>query len=550
MINTENTRRTKIPKLSLYRTEKSKDYTFFDRNIREQLEVGGTFAYVHKYLGPTNQGASADATQPQYANMSPTNIQDLLFLENRDRTYDPDIVRIKVAYKVQDLDFDLSQFGLFLNNDILFMTAHLNSMIDVLGRKLIVGDVIELPHLVDFHPLDPGIPVSLKRFYQVTDGNFASEGFSSTWYPHLWRIKCEHLVNSQEFSQVLNEPNNKDNYLGQWNATTTYPAGYVVSFGDVNYTTVVDTPVGVPPPNPTYWAVDTVGAIKDAITSYNKNIIINDAVLQEAHRHVEKSGYDNTHLYVVPEYAPGNEFAGRPAPPVDLSIPVGAPGNTGTVIYVRTAQYVLPSAVVKIINPKLLPHQRMSMEWIDLPPTVIGSGSGPVSGERVLVMTPITATGPYGSGDNTFVTGDQVPTNNILPEMDYRADCDPRFIYIARVTPLNFGYTKGYLTGDGKAPNGLPTGVGIVFPPSPKEGDYFLRIDYKPQLLFRWNGAIWVRISENVRTETGFTVENESQVSGFINNRAETTLSNGTKVPQKQGLSTVLGIVADPLPPR
>lgn len=541
-----------MPKLSLYRETKSKDYAFFDRTIREQLEIGGTFAYIHKYLGPTDQGPSADATQPQYSSMDPTNIQDLLFLENRDRTYDPDIVRLKVHYNVQNLDFDLSQFGLFLNNDILFMTTHLNSMIEVLGRKLMVGDVIELPHLVDFHPLDKGVPVSLKRYYQVTDGNFASEGFSTTWYPHLWRIKCEHLVNSQEFSQVLNEPTNKDNFLGQWNATTVYPAGYVVSFGDVNYTTIAEAPAGATPPDPTYWAVDTAGAIKDAITSYNKNIAINDAVLQEAHRQVEKSGYDNTNLYVVPEYAPGHELAGQPAPPIDLSIPVGAPGNTGTVVYVRTAQYVLPSSVIHITNPPTLePYQRMSMSWIDLPPTTIGTGSGPVSGDRVLVMTPVTATGPYGSGDNTFVSGDQIPAGNtILPEMDYRADCDPRFLYIARVTPLDFGYTRGYLTGDGKAPNGLPTGVGIVFPPNPKDGDYFLRIDYKPQLLFRWNGRIWVRISENVRTETGFTVENESLVSGFINNREETTLTNGTKIPQKQGLSTVLGLAADPLPPR
>src|ERR1035437_7043661 len=102
-----------MPKLSLFRETKSNDYKFSDRAIREQLEIGGTFAYVHKYLGPTDQGPSADATQPQYNSMDPTNIQDLLFLENRDRTYDPDIVRLKIHYAVQNLDFDLSQFGLF-----------------------------------------------------------------------------------------------------------------------------------------------------------------------------------------------------------------------------------------------------------------------------------------------------------------------------------------------------------------------------------------------------------------------------------------------------
>ena len=103
--------------------------------------VGSTDLYVHKYLGPTNQGASTDYTQPEYNSLNPNNIQDLLFLENRDRSYDPDIYRLRGHYNVQNLDFDLSQFGLFLNNDIVFITIHYNDMIDLLGRKLIVGDV-------------------------------------------------------------------------------------------------------------------------------------------------------------------------------------------------------------------------------------------------------------------------------------------------------------------------------------------------------------------------------------------------------------------------
>ena len=162
------------------------------------------------------------------------NIQDLLFMENRDRTYEPNIVRLRGHYNVQNLDFDLSQFGLFLNNDILFITVHYNTMIDLIGRKLIVGDVLELPHLQDYNPLNDDIPTSLLRYYHVTDGNYASEGFSPTWYPHLWRIKCEPLVDSQEFSQILSAPLEKDNYMGLWDSTASYSAGYVISYGGTN----------------------------------------------------------------------------------------------------------------------------------------------------------------------------------------------------------------------------------------------------------------------------------------------------------------------------
>ena len=69
-----------MPRLSLYRPNKTNDYRFLDRTIHEMFTVGGTDLYIHKYLGPTNQGTSIDYTQPEYANLSPLNIQDLLFL--------------------------------------------------------------------------------------------------------------------------------------------------------------------------------------------------------------------------------------------------------------------------------------------------------------------------------------------------------------------------------------------------------------------------------------------------------------------------------------
>jgi hypothetical protein len=134
--------------------------------------------------------------------------------------------------------------------------------------------------------------------------------------------------------------------------------------------------------------------------------------------------------------------------------------------------------------------------------------------------------------------------------MDYRADCDPAFQYIARSSPRSFGYSTGYLDGTDAAPNGFPTGAGISFPQNPQVGDYFLRIDYFPQILYRWNGQLWVRISTNVRTDTGFTSLDRSQLSGFINDTNQTQLTNGTYVPERQALSTILTLAPDPLPPQ
>ena len=580
-----------MPRLSLYRPEKQNDYRFFDRNISEQLTVGGTDLYIHKYLGPEDQGASIDYTQPQYNKLEPTNIQDLLFLENRDRKYAKDIYRLRGHYNVQNLDFDLSQFGLFLSNDVIFVTVHYNDMIDILGRKMMVGDVIELPHLLDYNPLKETFPVALKRFYQVTDANYSADGFASDWYPHLWRIKCEMLVDSQEFSDILEQPTDIDNYLGDWDKNKSYPAGYVVSFGDKNYKTLQEVPVGTKP-NATspdlYWVLDTTATLKDVLGRYNENIRINDANLKEAERIVPKAGYDRSKLYVVPGYGDyesngvlSNKY-NQPAPPTDVRswMPGNSPlSGTGQVITMRNDKYRYASTGIRIpkevlaviqsnIKDKDIDLESMIEKFVQANLSVItespemsptGSGSGALEGTKVLsVQITGPVTGPYGTADNTYATADQDPvapgftgTEPYGPNtMDYRADCDPRFQYIARSTPRDFGYTTGYLSGDGTPPNGLPAGAGISFPSAPQVGDYFLRIDYSPNVLYRWSGTLWLRVSEDVRTTTGFTATDESLQSGFINNDATIYVQqDGANVSSAQGLSEMLNIAPDPIPP-
>jgi hypothetical protein len=568
-----------MPRLSLYHPTKTQDYTFIDRLISEQLTVGGTDLYIHKYLGPSNQGPSTDYTQPQYPDNNPTNIQDLLFLENRDRSYDPNIYRLRGHYLVQNLDFDLSQFGLFLNNNIIFIVVHYNDMIELIGRKLMVGDVVELPHLLDYDPLDAtGIPKPLKRFMQITDTNFASEGFSPTWYPHLWRLKCEPLVNSEEFSQILSAPINTDNYLGIYDNTKGYPQGYTITFGDKNYISTQDVPAGISPPNSTYWMLDPNQNLADILSTYNKNIAINDAALAEAERIVPKSGYDTNNLWIMPtygEYESDGVLSGKldqPAPPIDVLTANGEIAGTviaGSVEFVDNPNYKFSSPVIRV-SKQMLADLRVKTTLDRFKqtqliaktsiPEKIGTGSGFVTGKKYLELTtiPSTITGPYGTADNTYATADQDPsapgftgTEPYGPNtMDYRADCDPRFQYITRSNPRSFGYSAGYLTGSDTAPNGFPLQAGISFPASPQVGDYFLRIDYKPQVLFRWDGKLWVQISQNVRTQTGFGSDtNTSQLSGFINNSNVTVLTNGTTVPQAQPLSGIITQSPPTLPP-
>jgi len=206
-----------------------------DWNVREQFDIGGTGVHVHKYLGPKQQLDAADPSEPNYGSglekdlitgdetnpegfINETKIQDLLFMENRDRKYDPDVFELRGVYNVSDNDFDLSQFGLFLTNDTLFITFHTNDMVEKLGRKLMPGDVLELPHLRDDLLLDHDRD-AVNKFYVVQDANRGSEGFSQTWYSHIWRVKVAPLTDTQEYSDILgtaNDPGSLKNDLSAY----------------------------------------------------------------------------------------------------------------------------------------------------------------------------------------------------------------------------------------------------------------------------------------------------------------------------------------------
>jgi len=455
-----------MPRLSLWQDGKhSNDYKFMDRRISEMFTIGGTGILVNKYLGVNTQGTNKatsaaqasedfdlsfsnttginvkdfafgpgipagaqvasktattvtlntvttsavasgttvgfgpDATKPSYANQSEQNIQDLLWLENRDRKYDRDVYKMRGIYQRADQDFDLSQFGLFLQTGTIFMVFHLRDMVDQIGRKLIAGDVLELQHLKDYDALDGDLPAALKRYYVVGDASFASEGFSPTWWPHLWRVKLNPLVDSQEYKDILD---------------------------NIAASDTTDTPVG------------------QILSTYNTFLDINQSIITQAEIDVPKSGYDTSPIFTLPTTARGSD-------------PIGAP---------------------------------------------------------------ITADNASINSGNTSPTADSGVSS-----------------------PLR--KVSGYLTGDGVAPNGLATGAGVAFPANPTEGEYFLRLDYLPNRLFRYSGRHWARVEDSVRTSLTPGTDNKTQRGSYVNNTNTYTDADGVTHNERQPLSRVLTPKAD-----
>jgi hypothetical protein len=401
-----------MPRLSLYRPEKTQDYKFIDRTIYEMFQVGGVDVYVHKYIGP------ADPSDPNKA-MGETTIQDVLFLENRDRKYAPDVYTLRGHYQANDIDFNLSQFGLFLNNDTIFLTIHINNSVDLLGRKIMPGDVVEFPNLKDEYALND-FKTALKRFYVVEDINRAAEGFSSVWYPHLYRVKLKPIIDSQEFKDILTKPEDEDTFAGDYDGATTYYPGQVVRYLGTLYTVTAEV-TGVPPPNTDYYTEYADNSLRDILSTYEKEMQINDAVIAEAESDAAKSGFETSHLYT-------------------------------------------------------------------------------------LAVDPTTGKSAVHTVD---ATNENVATSFNISDVS--------------VPPARDGY-KGYLLEDGIAPNGplsgsnAQFGFGIQFPKAPVTGDTFLRTDYLPNRLFRWDGTRWVKQEDNVRMTLSNTDDRQTLKTSFINN--------------------------------
>jgi hypothetical protein len=380
-----------MPRLSLYKPEKSKDFYFLDKQVSEMFTIGGTDVYLHKYLGPENTDENAStADRPHYDSVKESNIQDLLFLENRDRKYDPDVYKIRGIYNVADIDFNLSQFGLFLSNDTLFMTVHISDSVKTLGRKIISGDVLELPHLKDEYALND-FSVALKRFYVVDEITRAAEGFSQTWYPHLYRLKLKQIYDGQEFKEILDLPaeEGSDNTL------------------------------------------------RDVLSTFEKEMQINEAVVQQAEADSPLSGYETSHLYTRRVAEDGTNV-------IEQSFPD------------------------------------------EVPETV----------------------------------AERIAEDGIKDDYD------------------------GYLVGDGLAPNGETFGFGINFPLNAETGDYFLRNDFLPNKLFRYNGSKWVRQEDSVRMTLSNTNLRQTQKTSFINNTNTSTIGD-SEVTERQSLSQALKPKAD-----
>jgi hypothetical protein len=294
-----------MPRISLWQPNRGTDFNFTDRTVGENYRIAGDCILVHEYLGPTTNAEGGTDT-------SVTTIQDVLFLTNNNRKYNPNVIELRGHHTPQDVNYDLSQFGIFLSSDMIRVTFHNNDMLDALGRKLIPGDVLEFPSYRDVPIFDNA--VGINRYYVVQDALYAAAGYGQKWFPHIWMVRAKLMTASVEFQEIIDQAATGQTAGGVGQGIGIMPPGFAE----------VATPDGNP-------GLGCDPNIKNALDLFCKIINITDEIVAEAEKNAffDPKFFESANLYIYLDPNTGdpndmstwypiigsNYFSGDGAPP-------------------------------------------------------------------------------------------------------------------------------------------------------------------------------------------------------------------------------------------
>jgi hypothetical protein len=130
-----------------------------------------------------------------------SNVQDRLFLENRNRDYQTPALVIKGSYDLIDTQTELSRFGIELPSQTMYITISFNMCVRTIGRPLVIGDIIEMPSETQYSAtLEP-----IKKYMEVTDVGWSTEGYTPGWKPTMLRVVAQPMIASQETQDIFGD---------------------------------------------------------------------------------------------------------------------------------------------------------------------------------------------------------------------------------------------------------------------------------------------------------------------------------------------------------
>lgn len=183
----------------------NKDSRFISGIIKEQINIGGVTVYVWLYEGFFDQtgqsGGTATAVKEDLNDPDVyLPIQDAVLGEIRDRRYADDAVHMVGVYQVSPNTLDYARFGTTMfGQDQVQMDFHKEEMERLCGRRLIPGDVIEMPHLRDV--ANDGRPQN--KWYEINNISRNPTSWDATWQYHVLTVTMKPITDAQEFNDLM-----------------------------------------------------------------------------------------------------------------------------------------------------------------------------------------------------------------------------------------------------------------------------------------------------------------------------------------------------------
>lgn len=212
-------------KYHLYQKNRQKNYNYVDDITRTFIEMGGLLVHIYPLIG----AVKPDGTVVDVTSTNESTVSDVVLNENNKRKYSHTTYDMYVTTTLNPPNFSWTYAGIsILDGDVLEMSCHYNMMVETLGRKFIVGDVIEVSAMRDLDVL--GKETGQNKFYVVTESLRDENGWGPEYHYHLWKIKCKPIMNSPEYADLFNtevdENGNPDPQGGE--------DGFYVEPGDEN----------------------------------------------------------------------------------------------------------------------------------------------------------------------------------------------------------------------------------------------------------------------------------------------------------------------------
>jgi hypothetical protein len=186
------------------------DSEFISELVKEKIDVGGVWCQILLWEGTFQQdGADKNSTATPHPGKQSLEqalgIQDTILLEARDVRYSDDFIPVKGVYTVSQNELEYARFGFALANDVLTMEFHIGEIEKQCGRRLIPGDVIELPHLRE---VDIRGRVA-NKWYQVSSVLKSPGGYDPMYGFHIIAAILKPARNQQELYDIMRR---KDEY--------------------------------------------------------------------------------------------------------------------------------------------------------------------------------------------------------------------------------------------------------------------------------------------------------------------------------------------------